>query len=976
MKQNNNNIEKIENEEEQNLNEKYFLNKNENININNEKKLSDLTIKKIIQIKDKEEQKILQLNNNEKTSTNEIKINFNKSNENSPCLNKNNQIYKKSFPKLNEYFNHDYNNYDSPIYQKFPKQYEQLFIKYNNKMNDLNFINNSYNIPNPNFPNIITNNNNYYYSILDDSPIHMPLYINNTSKLNDKPNDKLYNINVTSNNLTNNINNYSLFKNNYYNENELYNHINNYNSLQIPQIRQNNYFNPNYLNEYNAFFHGNNYFREFSSDYSFNRSKFINNRYLSQNGFIFRKNIYNIPFLQKRAHSHEKPLNLIHKYYDGNFIMEEENEEENYIDKEKKLLFRKDEEYNYKKDINRTNIDFQNNRGIKTNFESLQEEFQNDKHCFDNEKNKYKSFNNLKLLEQNKLINNYYHSSSNIRINKDDNPILNNYNKNNVLINNNHSHIINPNNLVYERKSIHKKFRLNNTPDIKEVNKIKKEIIKSKKNNDDIIKHDTSNNNINKIKNKDESKLFKEKEMIKKKIKNQDERMKINKIRKVIDVKKEVFKKLENKKQEQKKNYNNKKVKNNLDKYNSNSNTIILLDRTINKSKNTIINDKRNEKILNSKGKKVKLKSLINNTNSKLKSDLHRDFTKNNINTNNESDSKTYTEKRKNIKNKIIFFDPIRIINIGTKKNKAHLKFNLKSLEHSYDNISSKRMLNVSGFNNIFQIYNISQPANISKNKLNLSGENKISNIIGDKKINKNIQTINYRTNRKDIKFISKRNLDDKAIKNKNKIIQDKALKHLTNSSDNISKIKNINKIQLNIVKRKFNLDKNNIPEDSYTRQYIKKAKSKEKSMTSKSKTEKSSLKSSITHTTQKIDLNKINNMKKSCQKIEIKFKNSKKCRISQIKEINSFKTLNEKSPFKRNIKNKIVSKNRKVFNTSIQMNSNTKTIRNSLIKAKNNISENLSLKMSQCLTIKKNNTDFINTSNNFNTNQLYTNKK
>ena len=231
MKQNNNNIEKIENEEEQNLNEKYFLNKNENININNEKKLSDLTIKKIIQIKDKEEQKILQLNNNEKTSTNEIKINFNKSNENSPCLNKNNQIYKKSFPKLNEYFNHDYNNYDSPIYQKFPKQYEQLFIKYNNKMNDLNFINNSYNIPNPNFPNIITNNNNYYYSILDDSTIHMPLYINNTSKLNDKPNDKLYNINATSNNLTNNINNYSLFKNNYYNENELYNHINNYNSL-------------------------------------------------------------------------------------------------------------------------------------------------------------------------------------------------------------------------------------------------------------------------------------------------------------------------------------------------------------------------------------------------------------------------------------------------------------------------------------------------------------------------------------------------------------------------------------------------------------------------------------------------------------------------------------------------------------------------------------------------------------------------
>ena len=240
MIEENNNNEKGENIDEQNKIKLDFPNNNiENLNKTNEKNISDIKIKKIIQIKDKEEKNNLQLNNNDKNSNTEIKINLNINSEKNASLNKANKKYKKSYPKLKEYFNHDYNNYDLGIYNKFPKRYEQYFINrmnFNKNMNDINYINNNSNIPNPNYPNIITNNNNYYYSILDDFPIHVPLYFNNSLKVNPKPNYKLYNINTTPTNLSN----YNYLKNNFYNE-EIYHHINNFNSIQTPQIRQNKF---------------------------------------------------------------------------------------------------------------------------------------------------------------------------------------------------------------------------------------------------------------------------------------------------------------------------------------------------------------------------------------------------------------------------------------------------------------------------------------------------------------------------------------------------------------------------------------------------------------------------------------------------------------------------------------------------------------------------------------------------------------
>ena len=102
----------------------------------------------------------------------------------------------------------------------------------------------------------------------------------------------------------------------------------------------------------------NNYIKEYSSDYLTNRNRFINSKYLSQNAINIRKPIYVLPTFKKRARSHEKPFNLIHKYYDGNFIMEEENEEETNIDNNKEN--QNEEKKNSKKNTNNNVINSNN----------------------------------------------------------------------------------------------------------------------------------------------------------------------------------------------------------------------------------------------------------------------------------------------------------------------------------------------------------------------------------------------------------------------------------------------------------------------------------------------------------------------------------------------------------------------------------------------------------------------------------------
>jgi hypothetical protein len=291
----------------------------------------------IIQIKEKTAN--LLNNNNDNKYKDGIKINLYKNNIdnnlNDNNINNINKIYKKRFPNLNEYFNHDNNNNDNEIYKNvYPinEQYLLNNIKYNPKMNQLNYLNNNYNMPNQKYPNIITNNNNYYYSILDDFPIVMPIYYDNIpSSINMIPGNKLYHTNTSPNNFNNSMNNNNILRNNFFIDNEFYNHNPNLNLLNFSSMKENNFYESNYINNYynKELLYKRNPFMDYNLDYSIYRNRFINNKYLSQNRINLIKPTFIFSPFKKRARSHERPFNLINKYYNDNFILEEDNEERN-----------------------------------------------------------------------------------------------------------------------------------------------------------------------------------------------------------------------------------------------------------------------------------------------------------------------------------------------------------------------------------------------------------------------------------------------------------------------------------------------------------------------------------------------------------------------------------------------------------------------------------------------------------------------
>ena len=437
---NNNNIDQFDNENIK------LPKTSEDTNINKENIIKNIRMKKIIQIKNKKDENIPSLNNNEIISNKSIKINLNTNTAQTQNIGEINKIYKNNLPKLNEYFNHDI-NYDNELSQNILPQNDQYFLNklnYNRKINQIN-------IPSQNYPNIITNNNNYYYSILDDFPINMPIYINNTNPgINSKNNEKIYNIKT----IPNYINTGNYFRNNFIGEREFINCSPNINMINRDQIRQQNYFNKNNMNEFynKEMFLRNKFAREYSSDYLSNRSRFLNSRYPNQNQITnVRMPIYILPTFRKRARSHERPFNIIHKYYDGNFIVEEENEEETNIDINKE--YKNEDKENIKKNVNPPN------NGIKN----------------DNCKIDYKGGNHHNYYFENKLQKNEgvyfnnYQNWSKIRLLEDlgvnNNVDFFSNNKTNHLFHNNINSNPNNFNLVYERKSIHKKLVINNTPE-------------------------------------------------------------------------------------------------------------------------------------------------------------------------------------------------------------------------------------------------------------------------------------------------------------------------------------------------------------------------------------------------------------------------------------------------------------------------------------------------------------------------------
>ena len=966
------------------------------INNNNENKIINIKMKNIIQIEDKFDNKISQINNNDINYNKGIQIDLNNnSNEN---INNMNKIYKKSFPKLNEYYNRDNNILEYGINRNISSINGLYFlnqINYNRKLNQLNYINNNDNIPNHNFPNIITNNNNYYYSILDDFPIHMPIYIDNEhNRRNMSPYQRLYNINTfpNYNNFDNNI-----AGNNYFNKKDLINYNSNLNLLNSTPMREINIYNPNMNNFYNnnPMILRNNYLKDNNSDYDYlnNKNRVINYKYLSQNIINMRKPIYIPLSYKKRSHSHEKPFNLINKYYDENFILEEENEEETNAENNK-------QHQKQEKEKNKKNIYLSNNQ-IKYNinnndFNLLKEKkyisdpnLNNLNNLTENKNINYmleenRLLNDIKISSNVNLINNYENNSDNIFLEQ-------NYNKINIS-NNKH---ISPN-LIYEKKSINKKFIINKSPENKEKIKIEKIIINNKdKNNNKIKINEKDNKDIKDIKDKMDKKDKKDNDNKKEnnnKVNEVIKEFKINnnasKNNREMNLKKGKLQKDINKKNEIKgndkkinqKNIVEKKGKVCFDKYifvNSSP-----AKKTVNKKPNKTSKSNKNEGTLNFKEKVLNSKKNLfhKNINSK-KQNLNKDL-KTNSNIKKEKE-KIHTENNLLNKKNKKFFNQIRIININNNnQNKLLLIRNAKSekninisTDKSLDNIYPKKNNHISYYRKIFNSLNknnnkynrkTNKTTYSSNKKQNLSWIPKELNLSGDKKSNKSKKF------KRVIKYTATRNINDKIFKNGKRIIIKKNLNNIANSSDNILKNKNINKIKFNVVKKKINFDKvRKIDEGSYAKKYIKKAISIEKKAlnnNTKSMTEKPSLKSSIARESVIINLKNNNNnfpsLKHSLKNKEIN--NTSFNKINKIKESLTFKTLNNInnktknkikknliSPMSRNNKNII----KKISNTAFKIKIKKGNIRTSLLSEEYN-------KIKEFRGIKKNNTDFINNTN------------
>ena len=908
---------------------------------------------------------------NKYNNNNDIKINYFHNIKN--ISNNHNTTYQK----INEYFNNNSN------YEQINRFYMENYLKYlclknyNQKIEQLNLMNNNYNFPNHNYPNIITNNNNYYYSYnsnLDNFPINVPIYINNLlSDINIKDKNNPYDINIIHNSIQNNIknninnnmdNNNTFFRNNNLNKNGIF--VKNLNNSNYMREYNFNVSNDLYMNNYynNLLLPKKNNFRDYSSDFAINRFKFIKNRVLSLNNMNNQKPLFAFPFFRKRAYSHEKPFSLIQKYYDKNLIMEEENEEDNNTGiKEKNDTSSRTNEQSIYLDQN-----------LKENIENYHQYTVNKKILYNNnnilnnqiqmENKEYYRFNNLKLLELNNTYN--YMNIKNI-----DNTI-NSYrnNNNSKLINVFHNNDINlfqkynkvdyfnshlsPKNLVYERKNIHKKFIISKSPNTKEKNDSKKDL----NNNNNVTKNvDKTNNNKENILKRYMNKKEKNKFNIntlnnniineiaiinEKKYKNEnDDENKINDRKenttkrekeKKFESQNKIIKKINNKRN--KREIFEKKMKRILNTYIYNNNTLPTQNKMFNnKTKNDTSKNRKSQKILNN----------ISNTNinTNLNTNLNTDYIKYQSN-NNENEKFLNTEKKRN-KNRVIF-NKMKIINLDNHKKSPKKKFQLnieknKFLENSYDNIFSKKIFKkVPSYKRIHKTFSINT---LSKTKTNFSVDRKIHNLSEEKKYYKTTRTINCSNNKNLIIRISPlKKTNDKEYTLRNKILTNKNLNNSIKNKNtgNVNKIK----LDLNVNKRKRNVINNN--EISYTKQYIKKVKSKEHKKNKEIKTQKTSQKNTRIINQQKIDLNNINckSLKNSLKNIDINKYSYKK---NKINENSNCQTLNNKtinrSPLR--IKNKnLIFINSNITNPSEKIKPKRKSFRVSLLNINNLTNDNI----------------------------------
>ena len=195
----------------------------------------------------------------------------------------------------------------------------------------------------------------YYNYEVDDKL--SPQIIENSDDKNHSD-DKMKDINIINENNNDTQNQMKLNNNGYYyvycpqkkdiSEAPLNNSNHNYNNNNYftnnPDNNLKNKLGSNYLTKkkfYNEDFVDTNFLRfnnkNFSPDYTINKSRFINHKIVDKNKLNIRTPDYIIPSFVKRAISHEKPINLVKKYYDHNFIMEEDNEDETIFDEKKEI---------------------------------------------------------------------------------------------------------------------------------------------------------------------------------------------------------------------------------------------------------------------------------------------------------------------------------------------------------------------------------------------------------------------------------------------------------------------------------------------------------------------------------------------------------------------------------------------------------------------------------------------------------------
>jgi len=242
------------------------------------------------------------------------------------------------------------------------KNNNENFIEFKNEINSDNNIDSCYNSydfkyninrQNKNMNQYFSFSKYIYYNYEVDDKLS-PQTIENSDDKN-KSYDKIKEINIINENNNDTQNQININKNEYYyvyctqkkdisetsynlNENNKNSNNNRY-MINRPDNNLKNKLGNNYLSKkkfYNEDFVDTNFLRfknkNFSPDYTINKSRFINHKIVDKNKLNIRTPDYVIPSFVKRSISHEKPINLVKKYYDHNFIMEEDNEDETYFD--------------------------------------------------------------------------------------------------------------------------------------------------------------------------------------------------------------------------------------------------------------------------------------------------------------------------------------------------------------------------------------------------------------------------------------------------------------------------------------------------------------------------------------------------------------------------------------------------------------------------------------------------------------------